>query len=475
MPILDAIAALSVFEERGQVVAVALQMDRDAKTIRLTVSENRCGRVEPRVLAQIDAIWTILQSLSTEYCRLRSLSRRMEDPHEWGDQCSEPPITPQLSAARKELVRLVYTFCWKKFNIRVEKWWPYLDSLSMKITSFLYIEGGVDPSGLMNKFLGAVVMLRMALPIVKNLPDQSFPISLWNVFSQRMDTTIEKAVDILSDDMQCEAWGKRFRGEIHRSYFPSSCTFDSDLRPAGEYYIPVRRALEKLTSLHRYIEVLVRFANSRRLRPALSYRLSIIPVTPPPRRQIALPGSVDEWETTVDFVCAGKDFTTANWGRKQAVELADHFSSSYLCATHCECSLIAHLEAIHTPGTTPAFSYIGVSKLSCRACMLWITAFNRRGGRQYFTRGTHGKWYWPWAAPVPDLLPSEAAVVAEAVRAECVRFIKASGHFRAGSGSSDASADKVARSAPEVAKKMDMEIEGGIESMLRILKSEQPK
>lgn len=107
--------------------------------------------------------------------------------------------------------------------------------------------------------------------------------------------------------------------------------------------------------------------------------------------------------------------------------------------------------------------------------MLWIKAFNRRGGRQYFTRGTHGKWCWPWAAPVPDLLPFEAAVVAEALRAECVRFLKANGHFRAGSDGSDASADKVARSAPEVAKKMGMEIEGGIESMLQRLKSEQPK
>lgn len=229
LPILDAMASLSVFEERGQAVAVALQMDRDAKTIHLTVAENRVGRVEPCVVAQIDAIWTILQFLSTEYCKLRSLSRRMEDPHEWGDQSSELPITPQLSAAREELVRLVYTFCWKKLNIRVEKWWPCLDSMSMKITSFLYIEGGEDPSGLMNKFLGVVVMLRMALPIVKNPPDKSFPISLWNVFSARMDTAIEKAADILSDDVQCEAWGKRFRGEIHRTYFPSSYTFDSDL------------------------------------------------------------------------------------------------------------------------------------------------------------------------------------------------------------------------------------------------------
>jgi hypothetical protein len=47
----------------------------------------------------------------------------------------------------------------------------------------------------------------------------------------------------------------------------------------------------------------------------------------------------------------------------------------------------------------PAFSYIGVSKLSCSACSIWIEAFNERSGREFYTRGSHGKWYWPWGIP----------------------------------------------------------------------------
>lgn len=216
LPILDAIASLSVFQDCGQVVAIALQMDLNAKTICLTVAENRCGRVEPRVVTQIEEIWKILQSLSNENCRIRSLSPRMEGPLQGGNQPSDPPILSQLSATREKLVRLVYTFCWKKMSVRVEKWWPCLDSLGMSITSFLYIEDGEDSSGLMNKFLSAVVMLRMALPIIKNRPDQSFPIGQWNVYSEHMQYAMSKVVQILSDDKQCEAWGKKFKGEIHR-------------------------------------------------------------------------------------------------------------------------------------------------------------------------------------------------------------------------------------------------------------------
>lgn len=223
LPILDAIASLSVFQESSQVVAIALQMDRDAKTICLTVAENRRSRVEPRVVAQIDGIWKILQSLSDEYCRLRSVSHRVEDSQIWGDMSPEPPIAPQLSEARLELVRLVYTFCWKKMIVRIGKWWPCLDSLSMTITSFLYIEHNEDHSGLMNKLLGAFVMFRTAFPMIQHRPDQSFSIVDWGVFSDRMDTAIEKVVEILRDEEQCEVWGKLFKGWFDRFPTPRFC------------------------------------------------------------------------------------------------------------------------------------------------------------------------------------------------------------------------------------------------------------
>lgn len=470
LPILDAIASLCIFQEYRQVVAVALQMNRDEETITLTVAENRPDRVEPRVVAQINSIWEILRTLSDEYWRLRSLSPTMQDPEQWGDRSPEPPIAPELSEGRLNLVRLVYTFCWKKMSVRVTKWWPHLDALSMKITSYLYIDGHEDPSGLMKKFLGAVVMFRTAFPIIKDRPDEFFPTDLWGVFSDRMDTAVQKTVEILHDEEDCEAWGKFFKREFDRVSVLG--TMHANVCPDPNYDIPVRRALEKLTSLHRYIEVLVRFANSPRLRPALTFKMSVSPVTPPARRQVTLPSSIDEWQSTLDYVCAGRELATADWTRKRAADLAGHYDESYLCLTHCECSLIAHLEAAHTKA--PAFSYIGVSKLSCRACMLWIAAFNRRAGRQYFTRGTHGKWYWPWAAPA-GLADYEAAVMAKAVRAECIRFIKASGHFRAGSDSTDASVDRSPPRSADVARKMDREIDGGIESMLQELKARNMK
>jgi len=46
-----------------------------------------------------------------------------------------------------------------------------------------------------------------------------------------------------------------------------------------------------------------------------------------------------------------------------------------------------------------AFSYIGVSKLSCASCKIWIEGSNQQEGPNFYIRGCHGRWYWPWGLP----------------------------------------------------------------------------
>ena len=71
---------------------------------------------------------------------------------------------------------------------------------------------------------------------------------------------------------------------------------------------------------------------------------------------------------------------------------------------HCECMLIEYLCASQEGPwrDTPPFSYLGVSKLSCNACRIWIKSFNKQGApsREFYTCGSHGKWYWPWAMEI---------------------------------------------------------------------------
>jgi nucleic acid/nucleotide deaminase of polymorphic system toxin len=47
------------------------------------------------------------------------------------------------------------------------------------------------------------------------------------------------------------------------------------------------------------------------------------------------------------------------------------------------------------------FSYIGVSKLSCKPCYHWISAYNEeRNCPKYHTKGCCDKWYPGWKRPL---------------------------------------------------------------------------
>jgi len=56
-------------------------------------------------------------------------------------------------------------------------------------------------------------------------------------------------------------------------------------------------------------------------------------------------------------------------------------------------------EVVKRLNTVSPFSYLGVFKLSCRVCPMWIQVLNDQGGLRFYTRGTHGNWYWLWGLP----------------------------------------------------------------------------
>lgn len=63
---------------------------------------------------------------------------------------------------------------------------------------------------------------------------------------------------------------------------------------------------------------------------------------------------------------------------------------------HCECGMVAYL---YQYADLQAVSYIGVSKLCCKACHYWIESLNRTLSTRFRTRGSHDKWYGGWARP----------------------------------------------------------------------------
>ena len=156
----------------------------------------------------------------------------------------------------------------------------------------------------------------------------------------------------------------------------------------------------KLTSLPQHIESLFEFAYSPRLQPVFLYRISVIGVSRR-FRTVQLPSSQEEWKLFLQAACQ----QSYSWQEDEAAALSERFEAQkYKCAVHCECKLIQYLGTTHGDqwDNVPPFSYIGVSKLSCGACRIWIESYNELDGRRFYTSGSHGKWYWPWGMPIME-------------------------------------------------------------------------
>lgn len=167
--------------------------------------------------------------------------------------------------------------------------------------------------------------------------------------------------------------------------------------------VPLYRAIQKLSSHHRFILQLLKYASSAEGQadlPRITVHATKVVAVPV---DVAFP-SIPQVENIIrpllppgDTLQAEMDAVRAGFNHEfDPLELDAAESVPFKAFVHCECSLIADFT---TMGNPQPFRYIGVSKLSCAACHLWIKAFNNTHHTQYHTRGTHGRWYPKWAMP----------------------------------------------------------------------------
>ncbi|KAG0124781.1 hypothetical protein HOY82DRAFT_633631, partial [Tuber indicum] len=339
--------------------------------IRLSVAENK--GVAAGLVNHLTNVWRKLQTLSNQYEKDRCGN--------W-DKPRSPDMPKEVGLSLKiEIFRDIYKYSLKKQMNRIEKWSEDLRRFAKVLVRRSL---PLDLVGFELSLYEAVLPLLLTVRVVSKLrdnPDAQLTESEWELVYFQSILANERVRIILVDShvLGCEALARELRGH------------------PGEEPFPLRRALEKLTSLPRHIESLLGFAHSPRLRPALQYQLSISAV-PKMTQTVKLPASTEEWKSFVDVACHKRyDFRKAH-----AVELVEKFGSrQWVCPVHCECALIQYFHSRRGDqwDRVPPVNYIGVSKLSCSACHIWIEAFNDRSGRKFYTGGSHGKWYWPWGVP----------------------------------------------------------------------------
>lgn len=422
-PVLDALASLSVSEGASQ-VAIALQMDNERKQIRLTIAEN--SDVHPKVIEHIQRLWELLRTLSGHYT----------NPPADGWTRGVSPLLPDTLVkhpVRHEIIRRVYEFSAAKNKRRFTKWWADLVEFARRFQRNMDDLAGAEIQK--KEFLDIMYSLVYIEATLQHAPGGSIiGDDSWDDFVVMMSGATGAVDRLLQDDLICEIWAKSLAGALsHPHVYLQILTLSS----VTDTPFRLRSALEALTTQHRQINILVSFALSRRLRQAFEYDMSIHPVPRHPRVQISLPASAHGWKSVINNLCQGNAPATSQWLEMEANRLAKQFPPKHPAANgtsipphnsrfgvvHCECALISFLDT-HTPTTwssIPPFNYIGVSKLPCRPCHIWIKTFNTLGGRKYFTRGSRPKWHFPWAMPERSSGPHRDAV-AGVVGREYVKF-----------------------------------------------------
>jgi hypothetical protein len=118
---------------------------------------------------------------------------------------------------------------------------------------------------------------------------------------------------------------------------------------------------------------------------------------------------------------------------------------------HCECALIDHFNKPAKSDTTeiPPVGYLGVSKLSCSACKIFIDVWNQNNprGQSFLTRGSHGKCHFPWALP-PSLNKATVNAFVASITDYIAKSLKEAGIVGRLSESSSPSSDSDDSSFP---------------------------
>ncbi|RPA91092.1 hypothetical protein L873DRAFT_1795108 [Choiromyces venosus 120613-1] len=344
-PILDGLAHISVSRKESQVVAIGLQLNSQKQEIRLTVAENQ--NVTHGLVNHLTKIRRRLQALLVEYEKNRG--------GRWDKSELRSPEMPKKSKGLRRFMKEL-----------------------LKRHVFLH-QQGFELS-----LYKVVVAWLLAIEVVSKLhdnPKDKLTESEWELVYFQSILANKHVRIVLADrkEFGCELLAQELGDHLSQDPFQ------------------LRYTLGGLASLPRHIETLFGFAHSPRLQPALRYHL-LTSTVPKKAHTVKFPASPQKWKSFLEVAC-DKHY---DFQETQVVELAKGFGSSkWVCPVHCECGLIQYLYTNQRNkwDRVPPFSYIGVSKLSCSACRIWIETFNKQSGRRFYTRGSHGKWYWPWGIP----------------------------------------------------------------------------
>jgi len=193
--------------------------------------------------------------------------------------------------------------------------------------------------------------------------------------------------------------------------------------------------LRKIESFANDIHVLLKAANSPQCRHISAYKFKVNALPAQQSKVATVPQTSKQWKTILEnalrFRNANKERTQGDFviDIKKAKEDTEYLARNRNAikrdiVVHCEIKILTHIfkTEAENPGTPKAYTYVGVSKLSCLGCQAFFEAFNNA----YGTKGSQSKSYWPWQFP-----PSFVEVLPRTYRLIATHWVESYSGYRA--------------------------------------------
>lgn len=348
-------------------MAIAVQQTKT--DIKLIVASN--NNLPASTIEHLKMVWNMLKHLCQDYANYTAAPDDTISP-------KRPSIKHLSEAAQirvKTLRRMILRFNHEKLRRRVSK--HYKSFVSVKRT--VAKELGLEPM---------ITDLQELMPALDldALPDDAWG-GVWRVLEN-----IRLRFEVLSDTI------KKHENTVRIPF-------------------PLFRFLSKVISVIKDIKVLMKAANSPRLRVLFNRNFQIIDLKGSRNESFDLPNSPAGWNQLVENTLQWRNMIAKTKGEVKfeldEVNVQQH--TVMMCEApprktnyvHCELKIVSHILQSSEEGF---LDYIGVSKLCCRGCSQCIQAVNHVLGKGFKTKGTHQKFYYPWRFPN---LPQANAVAEE--------------------------------------------------------------
>jgi hypothetical protein len=399
--VLDAVANVLISKPKGEVIAVGFQQRQEPdREIILTVASN--NDLPDRTIQHARFLLDKLQNLGQEFATLRlettALDNQSDDrvPSPWIDEHQLPDdLLEKSNLFRKD----AFLFSLRKLRQRLNKPW----SRTSRASAFIEYVDAVDSISRSkdldnHELIGHLRLIRdvleFALPVV-NQNNNHDPKDM-----AKLVDGMGQVDDALREIQRIKAW-------------------EAKLFAIAETEFPLERFLKKAVSLSSAVDTLLKYAKSPRLyrRYLDRTKIHVQHLSNAPRPISLL--TTGDWNDVCKEVLLHHGATsllesiTDDRNRPGAV-IRSRFENrdTVQAPVHCECAVALHLLA-----SGRAIPYIGVSKLSCLACALFLKSLSCTGHR-FYTKGSHGKAYFPWKYPDIEIAGSR---ISEGHRAEILK------------------------------------------------------